>query len=511
MKRISFLFTLALFSNVFAQTPPSDSLFSVDQVVTVNLTFASPDFWSTLTSYYSNDIGETLTGDVIITDNTGTHLYPNIEVDLKGNSTYGHPGNKKSFKIDFNDNISGQKYHGMTKVHFNNCFKDPTFMRERIFFDHAREQGVLAPRVSYANVYMNGTFWGFYDMVEPVDRNFLDRWVDDNNGNLFKAGDNFGGGPGGGGNAADMLYYGADQNSYSEKYELKTNEIENDWSDLLALLNLLNNSTSGDLVTQYPMQWEWEPMLRSLAIDNMFSNLDSYINSARNYYIYHDSTTFKWNWIKWDANETFGSYSGQGVGDLLNLAPNYVANNRPHLSKIFNEPTLYQNYLVEYCAALQNFSNTHLDPKIDAIQTLIAPHVAADVNKQYTTVQFNTNIESNITTGGGPGGGTIYGLKSFIASRSSYLNGAIQCAAVGLQEIEDAEFSVFPNPTSGPVQFGNTSVDNSVDIRIFDALGRSVQVVRTANGVDLSAVESGAYSIRCAKHGSIRHAQVIKD
>ncbi|MBK6946148.1 MAG: CotH kinase family protein [Flavobacteriales bacterium] len=334
--------------------------------------------------------------------------------------------------------------------------------------------------------------------------------MDDNNGNLFKAGDNFGGGPGGSGNAADMAYYGADQNSYSTKYDLKTNETENDWSDLLALLDLLNNSNAADLQAQYPQKWEWNPMLRSLALDNMFSNLDSYVNSARNYYLYHDSTTFKWNWIKWDANEAFGSYSGQGVGNLLNLAPNYVASGRPHLTKIFNDGVLYHDYEMQYCAALENFNNSYLDPKIDAIKALIQDHVTADPNKQYTTAQFTLNIESNITTGGGPGGGTIYGLKSFIGSRSSYLNGVIDCNTVGIDEFNDEELLVYPNPTSGSVSIRSTIPLSVSNVQLFDMLGRSLSFSMSANVIDLSTYASGTYVLRVLENGRMRQIRIMK-
>lgn len=504
------LFAILSTGTLMAQTAPSDSLFNVDQVVTVNLTFSDPNFWTTLTTNYTNDVGETLTADVTIVDLTGSHTYPSVEVDLKGNSTYGHPGNKKSFKIDFNDNISGQKYHGMTKMHFNNCYKDPSFLREKVYFDHAREQGVLAPRVAFANIYMNGTFWGFYNMVEPVDKNFLDRWVDDNNGNLFKAGDNFGGGPGGSGDAADMAYYGTDQNSYTAKYELKTNEDENDWTELIALLDLLNNSSAADLQIQYPQQWEWNPMLRSLALDNMFSNLDSYINSARNYYIYHDSTTFKWRWIKWDANEAFGSYGGQGVGNLLNLAPNYVATNRPHLSNIFSDAMLYHDYEVQYCAALENFNNAYLDPKIDALKALIQDHVAADPNKQFTTAQFMANVEGDITTGGGPGGGTIYGLKTFIGSRSGYLNNAMDCATVGIGEVNDDGLLVYPNPTSGSVHVNSIVPLNASNIQLIDMLGQSLPISISGNTVDLSMQGSGIYLLRVLEGERMHQVRLMK-
>ena len=494
MRSTSLFAAILLAGSAFAQSAPSDSLFNTDQVVTIDLTFADTDFWSTLTADYVADLGATLTADVTITDNTGEHAYPQVEVDLKGNSSYGHPGNKKSFKIDFNDNVSGQKYHGMTKVHFNNCFKDPTFMRDKLFFDYARSQGVLAPRVVYANVYMNGTFWGFYDMVEAVDKNFLDRWVDDNDGNLFKAGDNFGSG---GGTAADLAYYGDDPTSYYDRYELKTNETENDWSDLIALVQMLNTSSNADLVTQFPAQWEWQPMLRSLALDNLFANLDSYINSARNYYIYHDATTFTWNWIKWDGNEAFGSYTGgPGSGNLENLAPDYVASSRPLMTKLMGVPALYADYVEAYCTVLDDFTNAQLDPQIDLIKTLIESHVTADVHKQYTTAQFLANINNDINVGGGPGGGTIYGLKSFITARSNYLSNALDCSSVGVQELRSpVQLSVYPNPVTDVLHVVLPTGYSAEDLRLLDALGRSMPVSHSGSAIDLSGLASGAYVI----------------
>ena len=239
-------------------------------------------------------------------------------------------------------------------------------------------------------------------------------------------------------------------------------------------------------------------------------NLDSYINSARNYYLYHDSTTFKWNWIKWDGNEAFGSYGAQGVGNLLDLAPNYVASGRPHLSKIFNNGGLYHDYEVQYCAALGNFNSSYLDPKIDVLKTLIQDHVAADPNKQCTTSQFALNIECNITTGGGPGGGTIFGLKSFIASRSSYLNGAIDCNTLGVDELNNDELIVYPNPTSGSVLIRSNVPLSAANIQMFDMLGRSLSFSFSANIIDISTYASGTYVLRFLENGRMHQVRIMK-
>ncbi len=504
--RIRAAFSVCLLSLAsFAQTAPSDSLFNTDQVVTVNITFADPNFWNTLTTYYNNDLGETLMGSVTITDLTGTYTYDSVEVDLKGNSTYSHPGNKKSFKIDFNDNIGGQKYHGMRKVHFNNCWGDPTFMREKIFFDQCQEQGIKAPRVNYANISMNGTFWGFYNLVEAVDKDFLDRHIDDTAGNLFKAADNFGmGGGGGGGAEADLLWYGTDQADYYDRYELKTNESVNDWTDLVDLLDMLNNANDAYFQANFPSQWKWNDLLRALAMDNMYGNLDSYIHSARNYYLYHDSSNTQWNWIHWDANMAFGSYPAQGQ-NAQTLSPTYVANNRPLMTRIMAIPALRLDYLNIYCALRTNFTNAYLDPRIDSIRTLIEPHVAADPNKQYTLAQFTANITSDITvTGGNPPQQTIRGLKSFITARNNSLNGTLDCTTVGLEELASAsDLGVYPSPATDVVQVRLPEGWSMREVLLFDAMGRAVPFATGSRTVDIRALAPGIYVLRADHAGQV--------
>lgn len=497
-----------------AQTAPSDSLFDVDQVVEVHIAFADPNFWNTLVSYYNNDQGEELAGSVTITDQTGTWTLDSITVALKGNSSYTHPGNKKSFKVDFDDFID-QKFHGMRKLHFNNCWSDPTFMREKIFFDYCQEQGVRAPRVQYANIYMNGTLWGFYNMVEAVDKEFLDRHIDDTAGNLFKAADNFGMGGGGGGSTAeaDLKWYGTAQADYYDRYELKTNESANDWTDLLDLLDMLNNAPDTYLQANFPARWKWRDMLRSLALDNMFGNLDSYIHSARNYYLYHDSTDLEWHWIHWDANMAFGSYPAQGQ-NAQTLSPTYVATNRPLMTRLMAIQAFRLDYLNEYCYAKANFSNTYLDPRIDSIATLIQPHVAADPNKQYTLAQFTANIAGDIAVAGGGGGGgmqTIRGLKSFILARNNSLAGTLDCSTVGVQELASADvLRVYPSPASDALTVVLPAGLAMGDIRIVDVMGRTVPVRINGRDVDVSGLATGMYVLMVPDGATLRSVRFEK-
>lgn len=516
MRIRSLLSTFLLTCGLFAQTAPSDSLFDVDQVAEVHLTFSDPNFWNTLVTYYNNDSGEELVGSVTVTDQTGTWTFDSVTVALKGNSSYNHPGNKKSFKLDFNDFID-QKFHGMRKLHFNNCWNDPTFMREKIFFDYCQEQGIRAPRVQYANIYMNGTLWGFYNMVEAVDKEFLDRHIDDTDGNLFKAADNFGGGGGGGGSTAeaDLNWYGAAQADYYDRYELKTNETANDWTDLLDLLDMLNNAPDDYLEANFPGRWNWHDLLRSLALDNLFGNLDAYIQSARNYYLYHDMMNDEWQWIHWDANMAFGSYPAQGQ-NALTLSPTYVATNRPLMTRLMAVESFRTAYLNDYCLAKVNFTNAYLDPRIDSIATLIQPHVAADPNKQYSLAQFTANITSDITVQGGGGGGgggqqTVRGLKSFITARNNSLAATLDCSTVGMPEAAAVgPLHVFPSPATDILNVRSPQGFALGAARIVDAMGRSVPVRLNGGAVDVSGLVPGMYMLVVAEGAVLRSVRFEK-
>ncbi|HAW72274.1 MAG TPA: hypothetical protein DCX00_00455, partial [Flavobacteriales bacterium] len=173
-----------------AQTEGNE-VFGVDQILQVDVVFASDNFWNELEAEYDGD-QEYVEAQVSLSGVNGTEVIDQVGIRLKGNSSMFHPGDKKSFKIDFNEFVPGQAYDGLKKLNFSNGFKDPTFIREKIFFDVCQEAGILSPRANFAEVTFNGESWGFYTIIEQIDDQFLDRSIGDDDGNLFKAGSNFG-------------------------------------------------------------------------------------------------------------------------------------------------------------------------------------------------------------------------------------------------------------------------------------------------------------------------------
>ena len=498
-KCIYLLFLVFFSLNIYAQIDGAN-LFSTDQVVSIELDFPQSDFWQQLEYNYENmDINGSvyLPASLTLTDVTGTYTFDSVGIRLKGNSSEMHPGNKKSFKIDFNRFISGQNYNGLKKLNFSNGFKDPTFMREKLFFDLCLERGVPAPRANYASVIYNGEAWGFYTMIEQIDDQFLDWRIGDDAGNLFKAGSNFDGGDG----EASLEYLGLDQSLYESSYELKSNEDVDDWYDLIDFIYFLNSSSDEEFESELPSRLDLNPFLTSVAFNNLFSNLDTYTLSARNYYLYHNMSSDQWEWIKWDANETFGSYAFGVQTPMTNLPIDFYQGQRPLLERIFDNDLFMSQYTSEICLLLDTvFNPTYLNPIIDNYKDLIQQYVYADNNKMYSNNDFDTNIESNLNSGPGPGpGGAIYGLKSFIETRFNYLTSTVDCtASSSLEESHFEHLVVYPNPSVDIIMIKG-AIEYPIQYSLFSVDGKLIldgQLNEMNAQIDLSGLSPNVYYLK---------------
>lgn len=399
-----------------------DEIFAGTQVHTVKFQFKYPNYWDSLLYYYNLGTEQYIPAAVTING----ALFDSVGVRFKGNSSFSHPNNKKSLRINFDEYISTMKWDGEKSIHLNNLYGDPTFMREKVFLDFCRDAGINAPRANYANVYINDTLFAFYSLIEHVDKRLLSSRFGVNTGDLFKAVDAFEGLSA----ASDFKWYSAVPDSYYNRYELKTDGSTTGWPALIKLLDTLNNNVN--TVTALPAVINLNSLYKAFSADIIFANLDSYLNSGRNFYFYFNSLTSKMEWIIWDVGLSFGVYGG-GVSNFENLSLTYVLNQtqRPLFAKILNTVALKNEYLRNLCLIYTGyFSASKLFPKIDTIASVIRPYVYTDPRKQYTNNQFEINIQSDLNIQGVAGTNRIPGLKSFINSRQTSI--ANQLTALGV-------------------------------------------------------------------------------
>ncbi|OAV42950.1 hypothetical protein A3850_017155 [Lewinella sp. 4G2] len=280
---------VCLQTTLFAQS--GSDLFDVEVLHDIRFTSNDPNFRNTLLDNFDvNDVfGEkpkfpaelVIDGEVV-----GT-----VGVRHKGFSSVFFGRENKPLKVDINEYDPDQRYDGLRKFNLNNATEDESFQRDLVCYELMRRAGVPAPRVSFARVYLNDDYWGLFQIVEQVDKEFLQDNYAFADGNLFKNKD-----------WNNFEYFGMDPNEYNRTYQLKTNREADDWSGLINLMNVIDNSSDEEFGSAIDEVFDVDRYLRVLAVDVATNNWDSNLEHGRNWYLYEDTRAGKFSWIPWDYN-----------------------------------------------------------------------------------------------------------------------------------------------------------------------------------------------------------------
>lgn len=418
----AFVATMAAAPAIAALKPAAHPLFDGDSVHEIQLTFDQPDYWTQLTDNFENYDDPPYIEATF--DWGATHMI--IGVRFKGNSSYwGYYGDKKSFKLDIDEFVPGQEIDGLDKLNLNNCYLDPSFVREKTTYELCDYLGMATCRTNYAALYINGTYWGLYLIVEQQDQEFIEsRWGAGEDGNLWKCGDD---------GTSTLEWLGSSESSYYANYELKTNEDVNDWSDLVDFIDVLNNTSDSALADSMHNRLDIDSAMAMLAVDNYTVNLDSYVGRCANYYFYHRDLDDRMVFTKWDQNEAWGVFNQYNLSttQLQQLSPFWTnpqpGEERPlaeNLWQIGGYDAIYLGHLKKLMAGAAVPAT--LIARMQDLRDLVRPYVYADPNLMFTTSDFENCMSSTIFIAGGPPPGrAIPALGTFVTARYNYLSGLI--------------------------------------------------------------------------------------
>ncbi|HNB80812.1 MAG TPA: CotH kinase family protein, partial [Chitinophagaceae bacterium] len=337
---------------------------------------------------------------------------------------------------------------------------------------------------------------GLYAIVEEVDDEFCDHWFNNHDGNLFK-GDPHG----------DLRWKGAStQSLYESSYELKNNSTANNWTDLISLIDIINNTPVNTLHTALDSKLNTARFVKHWAAMDLFSSLDSYIGSGHNYYIYHDTISDRFEWIAWDNNESFGSFKNSlSEAQLLNLDMYYLSQptNRPLCNQMLTNPVYHAMYNDAFCALQQEWNNAILGPSMDSLHAKIQSSVYADTKKFYSNGAFDSSLNYTINSSG-PGGIAVFGLKSFITSRNAAIPSiltthGVSCFPLGLaSDPVTSELQIYPNPFQDEIRVHAAS--NIHSLTLFNSTGQVIWQKEIVSGHDASiptqTLPSGFYWVQ---------------
>lgn len=289
-----------------------------------------------------------------------------VGIRFKGNSTLQSSWEqgilKLPFKLDFDEfedeypQIDNQRFYGFKKFSLKNNYEDKSQLREKVASDVFASAGLAVSHTAFYALYIdhgNGPeYFGLYTLVEEVDDTVIDTQFSSNDGNLYKPEEG----------SANFV-----EGTFSEEdFEKKTNEDDEDWSDIEALFSALHD----DSRLSDPESWRTELesvftvdlFLKYLAVNGIIQNWDSYGRMAHNFYLYNDPDSSTLTWIPWDHNEVLqeGNMGGALALDFSNIE----TGGWPLIEKIYADATYKKQYDGYVAEVIENAFNT------DTIQTL---------------------------------------------------------------------------------------------------------------------------------------------
>lgn len=280
---------------------PCDAIFDQELLPTFSLEFA-PDELQAL----KDERAERITNRHPATFRYEGEVHP-VTVMNKGQSDCGE---KLALIIDFNDFDHDARFRGLRRLNLDHGNCHP--LRERVALHYARDVGLYAPCANNARLEINGEYYGLYVNIENVDKEFLERNFDDDEGNLYKT------------------------------KNKKTHEDDPDTSDW----DELRVATLEELEALMDLN----QAIRFFALEGVIPAKDNYFCCDRNFFIYHHPSD-GWFYISWDYDYVLPA-AGEEDYPLLPAR-------HPYTALVLDDPEWLQRFK-EAVAEM----NAHYDPDL---------------------------------------------------------------------------------------------------------------------------------------------------
>ena len=375
----------------------------------IEIFFNEPNWDDSLDLYYANGT-QRLIADSVIIDG---EVDQDVGIKYKGNSSYNvnNVKNPLNIKLDYVNN--GQSIDGYNVLKLSNGFRDPSFVREVLSYEMAREY-MPASKATYANVFVDGTLIGLYTCVQSIDDDFTNEHFYERKGPFFKA-DNTGLSVQGCMGQLGILEYYADTNCYQRAYEMESTW---DWTKLGGFLDTLNNH-----FTEVENVLDIDRTLWMMAFENLTVCLDGPINSIpHNFYLFKDNNG-RFSPLLWDMNMAFGTFTNGLPNpvtntDLQELDIFHNSNDASNklTSQIFSSDRYKRMYIAHMRTILdEQFSNNNYSVRAAQLQQIIDADVVADPNTFYSYTDFTDNLNSSV------GVNPVIGISELMNDRITFL------------------------------------------------------------------------------------------
>src|SRR6266542_1866505 len=323
----------------------------------------------------------------ITSDGVGTELRYNCSTRIRGAGSRGRIPPNYRLRI-----ASDHRWHGLTARNLNTQFPysqiaGSVFSRKSGL--HSEEAIAVQVRVNGDNLANAGCpdiqqcQYGSYNSLESRDSDWADnQFPDDPNGNLYTCTRP----------DANLLYRGTDPGRYTS-YEKDTNKGENDYSDIIHLCDVLNNTPDGQYAAAVRQVADVEGWVRYFAVLAMVGYDETSIGSdgaPDDFTLYRGLNDPRFRIIPHDHDTDFGQ------GDTSNPPTQYGIFRPTDGNTVVNRFLKFPEFVPLYYAELYRLCNTTF--------------TSGEANKM-----FDDSLSSWVPTQ------IVTGMKNWVAARRAFV------------------------------------------------------------------------------------------
>lgn len=296
-----------------------------------------------------------------------------------------------SLKLEFDQYVDGQTCYGLDKLILNNNYADATNMKEALIYDMYQYLDADSSLYNYAEIFVNGEYWGVYLALEAVEDSFILRNYGTEKGNLYKPESMNMGGMGGGfpmgGSGANLNYTDDDLNSYSAIWDGEVTATKE--ADHKRVVKALKHISEGNNLETYA---DVDNLLKYMAVHVFAVNEDSLSGMmAHNYYLYEYDGQL--NILPWDYNLSLGGMGGSAA-DVVNSA----IDNAFSGTNFFDTLMENEEYRARYYSYLRQLVDEYMDGGgfetfYNRVRSQIDGMVGTDPTAFYTQEEYLEAVE----------------------------------------------------------------------------------------------------------------------
>lgn len=291
------------------------------------------------------------------------HYIHDAALHLKGFlGSFRDLSGKSAFRVRFDLYDDDRDIDGVDGVTLNNQLQDASRIHEVLGYTFYRAVGLPGPRTGFADVRVNGELWGLYLVLEPIDDDFLERWFDDPDGNLYDV------------NWFSDLYSGGEWD-----FDLDEDDGPADRSDLAAVIEAVQQPPGPDWFDGVDAVVDMDAFVAMMAADAMLGHWDGYGYNVNNFRIYCEPGA-RCTFMPWGIDQTFNP-GIDPLGQRGELPGRCVA-----------DASCRSRFFVELQRQIDLWRTIPFGAMAEELHTLLRPHVEADPRMEAPLDEFDDEV-----------------------------------------------------------------------------------------------------------------------